>query len=62
MSEENNIQFYQDAKGEWRWRVRADNGNVVGDSGEGYKNLGDAIRGLQALGEFLVRVTVKGGA
>jgi uncharacterized protein YegP (UPF0339 family) len=28
--------IYKDDRGEWRWRVRAKNGNILADSGEGY--------------------------
>ena len=31
-------EFYEDAKGEWRWRRTASNGNIVGASCEGYTN------------------------
>lgn len=32
---------YRDSKGEFRWRLKADNGKVIADSGEGYKNEAD---------------------
>lgn len=32
------VEVYKDALGEWRWRKLADNGNVIAESGEGYKN------------------------
>jgi len=28
--------IYQDHKNEWRWRLKAANGKVLADSGEGY--------------------------
>ncbi len=28
------FELYRDGKGEWRWRLRAENGEVVADSGE----------------------------
>lgn len=28
--------YYKDAKGEWRWRLKAANGRIIADSGEGY--------------------------
>lgn len=40
------IDMYQDAKDEWRWRIRSGNGSIIADSGEGYKNKGDALHGL----------------
>lgn len=30
--------FYQDARGEWRWRRTARNGQIVGASSEGYSS------------------------
>lgn len=33
--------FYKDAQNMWRWNVKADNGNIVADSSEGYVNLDD---------------------
>jgi uncharacterized protein YegP (UPF0339 family) len=33
--------YYKDAKGEWRWRLKATNGRILADSGEGYKNQQD---------------------
>ncbi|MCG1003070.1 MULTISPECIES: HVO_2922 family protein [Halobacterium] len=33
---------YEDADGDYRWRLRAENGNVVADSGEGYTRRGEA--------------------
>lgn len=29
---------YQDAEGNWRWRLREANGRIVADSGEGYED------------------------
>ena len=28
--------YYKDNKGEWRWRLKASNGRIIADSGEGY--------------------------
>lgn len=38
---------YQDAKGEWRWRLKSANGNIIADSGEGYKNKADCEAGIK---------------
>jgi uncharacterized protein YegP (UPF0339 family) len=32
------LEIYEDAGGEWRWRAKAANGEVVADGGEGYEN------------------------
>ena len=34
---------YKDAAGEWRWRLKAENGKIIADSGEGYKNKQDCL-------------------
>ena len=31
------LEIYRDGRGEWRWRLRASNGRIVADSGEGYR-------------------------
>jgi len=31
-------EIYQDKRGEWRWRLKAANGNILAVSSEGYKN------------------------
>lgn len=30
------FEIFQDAAGEWRWRLRHQNGNILADSGEAY--------------------------
>ncbi|QDT72744.1 YegP family protein [Lacipirellula limnantheis] len=39
-------QVYADGVGEWRWRLKADNGNVLADSGEGYAKKIDCYAGI----------------
>jgi len=36
-------EFYKDARGDWRWRRVAPNGEIVGASTEGYENKQDCI-------------------
>ena len=36
------LEFYQDSQQEWRWRVQAENGQIVGAATEGYVELRDA--------------------
>jgi uncharacterized protein YegP (UPF0339 family) len=38
--------YYQDAKGEWRWRLVAANGRIIADSGEGYKDDHDCLEDI----------------
>lgn len=42
------FEIYQDDSGEWRWRLKASNGEVIA-SGEGYKTRHGAERGTEAL-------------
>jgi len=38
------FQVYQDAGSDYRWRLKAANGRIVADSGEGYSTLSNARR------------------
>ena len=31
------LELYRDGRREWRWRLRASNGRILADSGEGYR-------------------------
>jgi len=31
------LEIYRDGRREWRWRLRASNGRIMADSGEGYR-------------------------
>lgn len=37
---------YKDHKSEWRWRLKASNGAIIADSGEGYKNRQDCLHAI----------------
>lgn len=39
--------IYKDARGEWRWRLRAANYRIIADSGEGYHNKADCLAAIQ---------------
>lgn len=41
--------YYKDKKGEHRWKIVHQNGNIMADSGEGYKNKQDCIDGLHSV-------------
>ena len=49
------IEFYQDNKDEWRWRVIAINGRTVGSSSEGFYSKQNAQRNAQCLAAALKR-------
>ena len=40
------FEVYKDKAGEWRWRLRASNGKIIADSGEGYINKQDCEYGI----------------
>jgi uncharacterized protein len=43
------FEVYMDAKGEYRWRLRAGNGNVIATGGEGYTTKASALGGIEAV-------------
>lgn len=45
------FELYQDRAGEYRWRLRHQNGNIIADSGEGYSSKANAENGIQSVKE-----------
>lgn len=43
--------IYQDRASEWRWHLKASNGKIIADSGEGYRNRQDCLAGIQLVKE-----------
>lgn len=43
------FELFEDAQGEYRWRLRHDNGNVIADSGEGYASKQKAWQGIRSV-------------
>ena len=41
------FKMYVDNKREWRWRLKADNHQIIADSGEGYHNQRDCLHGIR---------------
>jgi len=41
------LEVYRDASRDWRWRLKAANGRIVADSGEGYRRKSSMIRGIE---------------
>lgn len=41
------FQIFKDQAGEYRWRLRADNNEIIADSGEGYINKSDCMHGIE---------------
>ena len=54
-----NIEFYKDNINEWRFRIKASNGRIVADSGEGYKTKFFCNRNAKKLMENLSQASVK---
>jgi uncharacterized protein YegP (UPF0339 family) len=49
MPAEPRFELYRDAADEWRWRLVVANGNIIADSGEGYKSKQGAKRGIESV-------------
>ena len=45
------FELYEDRAGEWRWRLRHQNGNIIADSSEGYSSKAGAENGIQSVKE-----------
>lgn len=46
------IELYQEAfSKDWRWRITASNGNIIGASSEGYKNKSECLANLRSVGK-----------
>ena len=45
------FELYKDKKGEFRWRLRHTNGNIIADSGEGYTTKAAAVNGIDSVKE-----------
>lgn len=39
--------YYLDKGSEWRWRLKAANGQIIAVSGEGYKNKSDCLHAIE---------------
>ena len=45
------FEVYKDTKGEFRWRLKADNGEVVADGNEGYASKQGCMNGIRVVKE-----------
>ena len=43
------FEVYKDAKGEFRWKLVASNGQTIANSGEGYKAIASAKAGIESV-------------
>lgn len=51
------IELFEDARGEWRWRLRHDNGEIIADSGEGYSTEADAREAIDRIRDHAASAT-----
>lgn len=52
------FELYRDAAGEWRWRLVAENGEPIADSGEGYKRKSDCLEAIALIREEVAEAEV----
>jgi uncharacterized protein YegP (UPF0339 family) len=43
------FELYKDGKGEYRWRLKSGNGQIIATGGEGYTTKTGAINGIEAV-------------
>ena len=53
------FEIYKDKPGEFRWRLTHTNGQVIADSGQGYKAKQDAVKGISSLKENVPGATIE---
>ena len=53
------FELYKDKAGEFRWRLRHENGQIIADSGEGYTTKDDAINGIKSVKENAAKAPIK---
>lgn len=41
--------LYRDTEGRWRWRLKARNGRIIADSGQGYRRAIDAEAAFESI-------------
>ena len=47
------FQVYEDAAGEWRWRLIAGNEQIIANSGEGYRDKRDCLHAIELVKDSL---------
>jgi uncharacterized protein YegP (UPF0339 family) len=53
------FQIYLDSNSEYRWRLRAQNGKVVADSGEGYKKKASCKKAITKVSIFSIYAKIE---
>jgi uncharacterized protein YegP (UPF0339 family) len=52
------FEVYKDTKGEFRWRLKATNGQAIATSGEGYKAKADCTHAIELIKEGASKATI----
>jgi hypothetical protein len=52
------FEVYKDKSGEYRWKLTHTNGQIIANSGEGYKAKANAMNGLKSVQENAPGATV----
>jgi uncharacterized protein YegP (UPF0339 family) len=52
------FEVYEDNAGEYRWRLQANNNEVVADSNEGYKTKAGCLHGIEVVKEIAASAPV----
>ncbi len=55
------FELYEDSAGDYRWRLRHENGNIIADSGEGYASKQKARQGIESVKTNAQEATVEEG-
>ena len=53
------FEIYKDAKDEFRWRLKAANGAIIGTGGQGYKAKADCEHGVELIMKGAAKAKVK---
>lgn len=53
------FEVYRDNADEWRWRLVVSNGNIIADSGEGYKSKQGVRRGIKSVKKAVPQAVVE---
>lgn len=54
------FEIYRDKASEWRWSLKAGNGQIIADSGEGYTRKEDALRAIHTVKDLVAAARIIG--
>lgn len=55
------FKVYKGQNGDWYWRLVADNGKIIADSAEGYRNKADLEHAIMIIKAYAPQAPVDGG-